>query len=390
MPSKYEVWLTDDAGNKLLLMKEWQTLSYSRSILGLSTFTIITPYREFVKQISPYFQPDRRVEVYRSPSEGMPSRREGVYMLREPRVYTRESDSVQMLQFYGRSGLDLLRRRTVIQAAGTSWTRKTGAIDDLMKEIVREQMLYGSALDETGTLDPTRYYPSGEFTVQADLTLGPSVTVNCADRNVRDILEELKDASFQLAKEDTANSKIYFDVVPTLTGFEFQTFADLYGTDRTTGVVFSVENGNLNPPYYSNSHLEEVNVVYVKGFGRGDSRQVEVVSDDDRINSSRWNRCEGFRDASTEPDQDKLANIGRQNLWEGMPVEQLTAEFINTPGGPDAPRSLYGVDWDLGDLLPVEYAGKRLDIEVGIVYVAVDENGIESISGRNEVENASN
>jgi len=389
MPSTYEAWLTDDAGNRLMLLKDYQTLSYARSLLGLSTLTIILPYREFVKQISPYFQPDRRIEVYRSPMEGMPLRREGVWLLREPRVYTRDSDNVQMIQFYGRNAIDLLRRRMVIQAAGTSWTRKTGAIDDLMKEIVREQMLYGSALDENGVVDNTRAYPQNEFTVQADLTLGTSVTMNCPDRYVHDILKELKDASFQLAQQDTANSKIYFDVVPTLTGFEFQTYADLYGIDRTTGIVYSVENGNLKAPYYSNSHLEEVNVVYVKGFGRGDSRAVEIVSDADRVNSSRWNRCEGYRDASNEPDQDNLADVGVQDLWQGMPKEEITAEFLNTPGGPDAPRSLYGVDWDLGDLLPVEYAGKRFDIEVSIIYVSLNEAGEETVTGRNEVNNAS-
>ena len=282
-------------------------------------------------------------------------------------------------------------------------------------------MLYGSALDEDGVVDNTRAYPQGEFSVQADFALGPSVTINCAEANVMDVLKQLKATSFELAKENTANYKIYFDVMPynveslagyildeatndpiedeagfafesetsisvgAEIGFQFQTFAGLYGQDRTTGVVFSVENDNFEFPHYSKSHLDEKNAVMVKGFGRGDSRQTEWVLDETRINQSRWNRCEVFRDGSKEPDQDKLADLGRENLWDGEPKEEISGTFLNVPGGPDSPRSLYGVDWDLGDLLPVEYADQRFDVEVSIVYVAMDEAGRETVTGRNEV-----
>lgn len=421
MNATYEFWLTDDEGKLILNLDGWSFFSYSRSLLGLGTFTMGLPYQEWKQKIFPVFQPDWRVECWRSPMTGIPMRREGVYFLRKKNIYTRKTDGMQIIQFYGRSPIDLLSRRVIPQAAGTSWTRKTDAIDDLMKQIVREQTLYGSALDENGAVDNSRAYPSGEFSVQADFGLGPNVTVNCAEMNVLDVLKQLKDLSFELAKEDTANYKIYFDVVPYNVGgltdfildeefsdaildeagfalesetsinvsagtsFQFQTFAGLYGQDRTAGKVFSVENENLEEPHYSLSHMDEKNAVIVKGFGRGDSRSSDWVTDDERINQSRWNRSEVFRDGSQEPDQDKLADLGRGDLWEGEPDEEISAVFVNSAGGENAPRSLYGVDWDLGDLLPVEYADKRLDVEVSIVYVAMNEAGQEEISGRNEV-----
>jgi hypothetical protein len=49
----------------------------------------------------------------------------------------------------------------------------------------------------------------------------------------------------------------------------------------------------------------------------------------------------------------------------------------------NTPRSLYGIDWDMGDLLKVNYAGKQFEIEVINVYVSVNENGEEKITGRN-------
>jgi hypothetical protein len=46
---------------------------------------------------------------------------------------------------------------------------------------------------------------------------------------------------------------------------------------------------------------------------------------------------------------------------------------------------LYGVDWDLGDLLPVKFAGKTFNVEVKVVYVSVDKDGKETITGRSTI-----
>ena len=422
MASSYEFWLTDDAGTRILELKGYAFVSYSRSTLGFSTLQMGLPYKDFVKRIYPVFEVDRRIEVWRSPDTGHPLRREQIYFLRKPRIYTRDSDDFQIIELFGRSPVDLLGRRIIVQAAGSLFTSKTGTIDDIMKAFVREQMLYGEAADENGMQDNDRAYPQGEFFVQPDLSLGPSVSVSYSDRNVLEVLRELKDMSFQKNKESIANPRIYFDVVPAsvslfsifvlmesgiiiedewgadvldeesilsttkYNGLSFQTFADLYGTDRTTGVVFSAENGNLEAPDYQKTHLEEVNAVIVKGFGRGDSRQTEIVTDGERIGASRWNRCEAFLDASSEPDQSNLADLGRAALWKGEPVEEVTAIFLSVPQSGNSPRSLYGLDWDLGDLLPVEYAGQSFDVEVAIVYVSLNENGEERITGRNQVD----
>lgn len=423
MAAAYELWLTDDIGKRIIELTGYAFFSYSRSTFGYSTFQIGIPYVLFKDSVYPVFELDRRIEVWRSPATGYPMRLEQIYLLRKQRVYTRSSDDVQILELFGRSPIDLLRRRVIIQASGSSFTRKTGPIDDIMKEFVREQTLYGYATDENGTADNERAFPEKQFDVSNGLSLGPSVTVNYPDRNLLDILVELRSMSFQKAKENSANRKIYFDVVPAIfstflvyilqendlfiddeygnalldetsvsedtvinNGLRFQTYADLYGNDRTTGVVFSDKNGNLETPDYNKTHLEEVNAIIVKGNGRGDSRQVDIVTDDDRIGASRWNRCEAFLDAPNEPEQSNLADIGNASLWKGEPVEEINAVILNTPGSNSIPRSLYGVDWDLGDILPVEYAGQMFSVEVAIVYVSLNDDGEERITGRNRVD----
>lgn len=377
--AEYEFYLEDDGGNKILLLKDLFNASYSRTTVGYGSFQIMLSYRALKEKINPVFIPDRRISVWRSPAQGVPMRLERTYILREPRIYTRE-DGVETITFYGRDGIDLLSRRYVIQASTTSYASKTDHIDDMMKAIVREQMLYGSCRDESGVLDNGRAYPNGEFTVDADVGLGPSTTKTFQDRRVLDVLKELKDESIQLG------SPIYFDVIEnqisgsTRFGWAFRTYADLRGADRTNGVEFSVENENLKTPEYSKSYFDEVNSVFIKN-----GTLVSNVQDTDRIYESRWNLCENVRFGYFEGAAAGLTAIGNAELGNGVPKEELEAIFLNTPGTPRTPRSLYGVDWDLGDLLPVSYAGMQFDAEVKIVYVSVDENGKETITGRNKV-----
>lgn len=390
--ASYEFWMTDDGGNRIALLTNLFFGTYTRAVSGLGTISFGLSFSEFSKQFNPYFVPDRRVEVWRSAAEGIALRREDVFLLRKPNVYTRD-DNVQVIQFYGRNGMDLLMRRSVIQAPGTSYAVKTDNIDDMMKAIVREQMLYGSALDKSGAVDNTRAWPQNEFTVQADGSIGPSVKRAFPDRVVYDICKELKEASIQYNHIASTNRKIYFDVAPKNTnltnaplGWEFQTFADLRGSDRTSGVQFSPENENIDKPSYAINHLEEVNSVFVRGQGRGASQATEAVEDTTRAQASRWNRVEKVISATSETTAAALQAAGRGELDKSKPVETMEFTFLNIPGGETTPRSLYGVDWDLGDLVTVNYAGKQFESEILTVYVSLDDSGKETITGRNAVQ----
>lgn len=426
MASTYEFWLLDDRGRRMVLLRNMSFFSYSKSVNGFGALEIGFPYRDYVKLVPTVFQPDWRIDVWRSPKTGVPMRREGMWLLRMPRMYTRE-DGTQIIVIYGRDAKDLLQRRYIIQPAGTSYTRKQDNIDDMMKALVREQCLWGTATGVEMTVDYDRPYPEDEFLVQGDHALGPIIARTFSERNLMDSLKELQDASRRLYQVDsTVNRKIYFDVVAvdlrgwiieildeqTGTaildeqgealldessnssgadiGFMFITKAGLYGQDRTDGIPFSIENNNIKEVAYAVNRFEERNSVIVKGFGRGDSREWAIVDDSDAIRQSRWNRIEAFHDASTEPDQTRLEDFGYPVLSENKAKETISCTFLNVGGSDDTPESLYGIQWDLGDLLPVYYADKWFAVEVEVVYVAMDENGMETITGRTEVDNVPN
>jgi hypothetical protein len=396
-PATYELWLLDDAGRKMFLLDHYSYFSYTRSAHYLSPLQIGFMMKEWKALLgTTIFKPDWRIDVWRSPAYGYPMKREDTYMLRKLEVLTRQ-DGIEVVTLRGRNGMDLLNRRYAVQYEETAYTLKTDFIDDMMKAIVREQCLYGSCVDYAGVADNDRAFPQGEFTVEADASLGPSVTLAFPDRKLLDLIRELSDMSVAMNMEDSTNRKIFFGVVPvdltgttaTLaepaaqTGFQFRTYADRVGADRTGGVEFSVENENLKTPQYGESHYDEENVCYVKGKGERSARAVFEVENLSLISKSRWNRCESVKTANYENDPAGLESAGIASLGEKRPVFSLDCEFLNTPGSSNTPRSLYGIDWNVGDILPVNYGGRQFYVEVMSAYIAINEQGVENITGRN-------
>lgn len=368
MSSSYEFWLTDDAGKRITLLKNFQWVSYSRSSRGLGVIQLGLPLDEHLAFAPTVFQPDWRIDVWRSPEYGFPKRRESSYFLRKFRIYDREEDGLRQIEFFGRTPLDILRRWSVSDSLIANYS-KTDYIDDMMKAVVTDAFI-----------TTPHVAPVGEFTVEGDLSLGPSISQSFPGKNVRDVLTDLKATSFSLNATSSTNRRIFFDVVesgPTaLNGFNyiFRTYADLRGIDRTNGVVFSPENGNLKGAEYYEDYLDQIT--------RAKCGITTVASPDTTL--SRWNDIMQYR-SSASSDVNVQTSTANQMLSAGAKVFSLSANFLSTPGSPTQPRSLYGIDWDFGDLLPVQYAGKNMSAEVEIVWVSVDENGSENIVGSNKV-----
>ena len=371
--AEYQIWLTDDAGVRIKLLKGYAFCTYSRASQGYGTFHIGIPINLF--DVDPLFIPDRRVEIWRSPAPGFVSRREGSYFLRKWNAYTR-NDGMTIIEFFGRSPIDILRRQSVSSYTASAYS-KTGPADDVMKEIVYENFV-----------SPAQTAPSGEFLVDGDEGQGPTISASFFGDNVLDILDDIRKTTFIKNKADATDKKIYFDVVEGAPlygggyGYIFRTYSEYRGTDRTTGVIFSVENGNLDNPSYYEDHLSSyTNVATMNGAASTYNGSAESGDKD----LSRWNdslKIEGTSKEDTTVNNDKAEQILQDNSAD----KAFNGTFLNSPGSDRQPRSLYGIDWDMGDLVRVQYAGKNFNVEVSIVYVSVDESGKENITGLTKVQ----
>ena len=367
--AEYEFYLTDDAGRRILLLNNAAFMSMSLSVLNYGTIHIGFPLDDF--KVRPIFLPDRRVEVWRSPRYGATMRRERSFFLRKFNVYTRETDNLTIVEFWGRTPIDILRRQSVTSTTLADY-EKTAAIDDMMKEIVDENFV-----------TPPQTAPEGEFSVDGDETLGPNVNHSFFGKTVLDVIRELRDISISKNELSTSNRRIYFDVVegdPLPTGgygYTFRTYADIRGSDRRKGVIFSVENGNIKEPSYYEDHLDSFTVARILNLSTPLANG-EAESLESRL--SRWNTIVSATNTSETAAtlNDAQANI---RLQEGKADTALNVTFVDSPGSERQPRSLYGVDWDLGDLLPVRYAERDFNTEVMTVFVSVNEDGVENIIG---------
>lgn len=379
----YEFWLTDDAGRRITLLKDISFASLSRTTRGFGTIHIGMPFDAY--DVRPIFFPDRRVDVWRSQGKGFSPRREGSFFLRKWNAYQRETDNVLMIEFYGRSPLDILRRRSMIStttvALPSSFYQRTDLIDNLMKDLVRDHFTIESAFLPAGTLGRTT--PLGELTVDGDESDGPSTTGNFLNQNVLDMCQDLKNTSFMMNKITPANRRIFFDVVEGSPlsgggfGYTFRTYADLRGVDRTDGVKFSIENGNIRAPSYYENHLESATNSRIQNLSTP-TTNAGVTSPDETL--SRWNFIQ-VAQATSEADAGVNTMQANKLLQENAADKSLGVTFLDSPGSDRQPASVYGRDWDLGDLLPVSFVGLDFDAEVETVWISVNDKGEENIIG---------
>jgi hypothetical protein len=143
-------------------------------------------------------------------------------------------------------------------------------------------------------------------------------------------------------------------------------------------LLFSEENGNIASPTYYEDYLDQFTVF--------DEFNADVPAANATANSndqyiSRWNYARAAA-SSSETDVNINQSLANTELQKNAAKKMMNVQFVNSPGSNVQPRSLYGVDWDLGDLLPVKYAGKVFNTEVKVIYVSVNDKGEETISGR--------
>lgn len=379
MSATFEIWLCDDAGRRMHLFEKFAFLSYSRTTQGRGALQLGTPFDDYTKAVPSVFRVDWRIDVWRSPDSGIPARREGSFLLRRFNVYQRTGDNMRIIEFYGVSPVDILRRQCWETNAA-----QTDYLDDIMKVVVNGMFVTNPSATSTAPtiVNGSTYTYTGEFAVDEEASDGPIVTASFYLQNVLDILNDLRKSSVVLNKVSSSNKKIFFDVIEDDSlvsggfGYRFRTYPSLRGADRTTGIVFSPENGNLVAPVYYEDYGEQITGVYLYN----QSGLLTSAQSDDRY-LSRWNFVK--MDKNTDKTNAASAlNDAYATLKKNGVDKQMNTTFLNSPGSQEQPRSLYGLDWDLGDLLRVQYVDKVMDVEVAIVYISTNELGEEKVTGK--------
>lgn len=238
---------------------------------------------------------------------------------------------------YGRSFLDLIRRRCILYYAGQA---KNGPADSVIVEYVDENA-------GPGATQPPRLYPgvTTGLTVQQATGNAPVWDGERSWVNLLDAIQEIGLAH-----------GVDFDVIwDGAVGFTFYTKYPQLGTDRrfppaanVDPVVFSTHFGNMVAPSFTHSRLEEVNTVIVLGAGNDEDRETLFLRTD-AVDDSIWNQIETTHDARMQDFEASLLDEGRAKLEDTTAKEEFPFTVLQTP------TAAYGKHYFHGDIVTATY-----------------------------------
>jgi hypothetical protein len=131
--------------------------------------------------------------------------------------------------------------------------------------------------------------------------------------------------------------------------------------------------GTISHGQYEEDYRDEVNYVYAAGEGEGITREVEEASDDARIGLSPLNRREALYDGRQGASAVRLQEEAETAVLEGRPKRIFTGRIAQTP------QAKYGLHWNWGDRVTVQFEGQTFNCEISSVGVHIYE-GEETIT----------
>jgi len=364
MATEYEVWIADQFGDRIAVLDAFESLQWARQTNGIGQFAIRFDTDKF--DINALWGVDRRIEIWRRPENG-PRSLEMIGFLRYRKRETQVAGG-KYITIGGPDQVDLLRRRIVAADAGSAGAEKTAEADDMMKEYVYEALGGGAGAGRNIT--------ALGFSIQADLTAAPSIDKAAARRNLLKTLQEIAKTSYY------QGTPLYFDVITaTTTTFEFRTYTNQRGQDRTTSgtnpVTLSAEHGTLQNPVLTEDWRSEATFVYAAGQGIKAARVVQTVEDTARTASSIFNRQEALFDGKDYEAAVALNDAGENYLRSLRPRRSFKAQIVNTTG------NRMGKDWYFGDKVTAVYEKEQFDALIEAISATVTSDG-ETIDARIE------
>lgn len=312
---------------------------------------------------------DFLVDVWRRPTGGKNSRL-AIGLLRKW-AWMIDDDGAESTRLVAFTPNELAVRRIVAYFSHEAEAAKTETADDWMIQVVKENF----GVDATDTARRITDY----LTVAAEISLGPSITTSVARDQVDRVLPRLQ----AIARQKGTPTFWRFSYVGDYQ-FKFETFIGQPGEDHiTTGaspVTFSRDFGNLGEHELEYDSSAEVNYIYGGWRGEGGARVVNSEGDEDRIASSPINRREAFRNYNNVADANDTLDLIKGDLWEGRPRRRFKGELLDTP------QARFGLDFGLGDRVPVVAFGQVYPSLIRAYELRVDAEGKETFRAHAEVE----
>jgi len=362
MGVRYQVRVKDKSGALVSIFEDYAgflSLEYSHDINAPSGANMAL--RGDDARAKTLIQPDYQWEIWREYSDvGLAWYKEWEGLQRS-KVSQHYENNNREIRCYAYTYPELLKRRCIAWASGSSVAQQSGPAETVMKNWVKYNI---GSLATPGNGRHADGVMTG-FNVETDLGRGSAWS---GGRAYEELLKALQD----VAKE----SGVDFDVIGTGAGiFEFRVYPTGRGTDRraigvpsltgknTAGnapVIFSVENGNVREITWTENRTDEYNRVLALGQGEGAYRYFYAAEDSVGIAESITVREKPYNaasDASTAGVQKAAA----AELAKTKAAERVTFQPIPTSS------CAYGKHFTWGDKVTVSYFGLTTHMRINAV-----------------------
>jgi hypothetical protein len=380
--ASYEVHLYSNTGTYLRsFTKRIARLEWSRHLGEVGSFALTLSDR--LSPVDPdLFMLNGRVAIYRKASPFDLAKLVMIGFIREWDFKTDER-GVTRYTWRGDDQNGLLASRICFPwhpyTAGAWQVSMYRYADTMMRELVEDNLGAGSSNDSDRDLVTSN---TAGLTIAVEAS---STTTSCTTagqmwyeyggKNLLDVCRDLNKASqtYMEPAIGTAAVPVWFDVcADTDTTLTFRTRPTRLGinhrADSGNPVYIGVAYGNLREPRWYYNRRGEVNAGLALYYAMSYSNS-SWATDDTRIGEGPLNR----REAAATASEGELGTIANALINEGKPKPEFSGFIQDTAG------CRYGVHWDLGDELSVDYLEKQYNVLV----TGID---VECASGRERIE----
>jgi hypothetical protein len=256
----------------------------------------------------------------------------------------------------------LLQRRIVAYYAGLENFSKFTAkfAGNIMKVLVRTNCTSAFAANRDGV---DTYVPMANLTVNGDNNDGVSLSYSCSRNNLLDAITAISQSSTQVGLW------IVGQVASNGDAWTFDSYPYFFGQDRRGQSILSLGNRNVEQVELTYDRTTEYTTVIAAGAGI-ESARIIGTNFSAEVTASPYNRKELFY-TNPQLNSQVLVNAAALNLTRANRATfSFSAALIQTP------QFVRGVDYNVGDILTVEFNGTLYTTRLDIVDVSISGNGV--------------
>lgn len=296
---------------------------------------------------------DGLLRLNRNVGAGMYLEGDATWLIRRRRQVL--SGRERRIEVWAAHANSLLDRRIVAYAAGSSQASKSGAADDLIKAVVRENF--------TAPTDTAR--TMGSFSVAADLGQGPTISRAFSRRKVLAVAQDMCDDAAAVG------AYVGFEVRTVGTALTLITYVNYRGVDRRYGTrsYLPIPLSAISESSLDEDWSDEETFIYALGQGEQEDRAVGTAQNVSAEGASPYGRIEGSYQANNTDDATLLDSVAAGALYARR------GRVLYEARGQDAPDFIYGYHYQWGDLLTIDDYGQQFNVRVDPVGVSFGREG---------------